>query len=268
MLAALAAAGCGGGGKSTGSSASTGATPANFDFGSNDPRRATAFGDSITLGVLGDPDLAPRALLKITSRLTTSNNYPNNLQNMLRGLDPTWRVINRGVAGEITQVGLGRFGSVLAADRPGFILIMEGTNDASRELDPSTIVGNLGSMVSLAQGNRTIPVLATIPPNFRNDSGAQGVISQANTLIRAMARSRGIVLAEIFDGMNDRSLFGSPDLGINDPLHPNEQGYVKMAGIWFTAMQRAIPAGPVATAPAPTPTPVPGGTAPAQTKRR
>src|SRR5262249_646410 len=155
-----------------------------------------------------------------------------------------------------------------AADRPGFILIMEGTNDASRELDPGAIVANLDAMVGQAQANQTIPLLATIPPNFRNDTGAQDVISRANTMIPALARSRNMVLAEIFDGMNDRSLFGSPELGINDPLHPNEQGYVKMAGIWFTAMQRAIPAGPVATAPAPTPTPVPGGTAPAQTKRR
>ena len=57
--------------------------------------------------------------------------------------------------------------------------------------------------------------------------------------------------------MNDRSLFGlRPD---TDPLHPNEQGYSVMAGTWFSAMQRAIPAARSASAPA-TPPP-PGGTA-------
>jgi lysophospholipase L1-like esterase len=59
-----------------------------------------------------------------------------------------------------------------------------------------------------------------------------------------MAQARGAVLVEIFDGMNDRSLFGvTPD---RDPLHPNEQGYAVMAGIWFGAMQKAVPGGATA----------------------
>jgi hypothetical protein len=39
----------------------------------------------------------------------------------------------------------------------------------------------------------------------------------------------GIVLAEIFDGMNDRTLFGVTS--DRDPLHPNEQGNRVMANI-------------------------------------
>ena len=51
-------------------------------------------------------------------------------------------------------------------------------------------------------------------------------------------------MAEIFDGMNQRELFGiSPD---RDPLHPNEQGYRVMADIWYTAMLQAIPGGATA----------------------
>jgi lysophospholipase L1-like esterase len=259
-LAVLAAAGCGGGGsRSTGSSTPTATTPANFDFGSNNPLRATAFGDSITQGELGSPGLTRRGLNlgSVTSRLVTSNNYPNNLQNMLRGLDPNWRVINRGVGGETTARGRARLPGVLGADRPGFVLIMEGTNDATDGFDPASIVGNLDSMVSRAQENHTVPILATIPPNFRNDPGARAIIDESNVKIRTLARNRGVVLAEIFDNMNDRSLFGTPDRGINDPLHPNEQGYVRMAGIWFEAMQRAFPApataGPVQPVGAATP---------------
>ncbi len=220
------------------------------------------------MGELGDPGLTRRGLglRSVTSRLATSNNYPNNLQNMLRGLDPGWRVINRGVSGETTAGGRARLPGVLAADRPGFVLIMEGTNDASREIDSASIVGNLDSMVSRAQENHTVPVLGTIPPNFRNDPGAQAIIDEANTMIRTLARNRGVVLAEIFDGMNDRSLFGTPDRGIDDPLHPNEQGYVRMAGIWFEAMQRAFP-GPATAGPAGPAQPV-GVATPSLSKRR
>ena len=233
----LAAAGCGGGHSSstTGPSASSSgaATPAGFDFGANNPRVATAFGDSITFGVL--------ELRTVRAGLSTSNNYPNILQGTLQGLDPGWRVVNRGQPGEPVESGANRIGGVLNADHPGVVLIMEGTNNASRGDDAGFIVANLQTMVNRAKANKTIPILGTIPPNFRNDPGAQDTIAETNPLIRSLASSEGIVLAEIFDGMNDRSLFGvAPD---RDPLHPNEQGYQVMANIWFSAIKRAIPGG-------------------------
>jgi lysophospholipase L1-like esterase len=123
---------------------------------------------------------------------------------------------------------------------------MEGTNNASRCDDAVFIVERLRTMVERAKSNRTIPLLGTIPPNFRNDPCAHDTIDAANGLIRGLASAEGIVLAEIFTGMNDRSLFGlAPD---RDPLHPNEAGYRAMANIWFAALKQAIPAGGTAVA--------------------
>ncbi len=235
-LAPLAAGGCGG--KSSASTASTSATPAGFDFGDNDPRKVTAFGDSITFGVL---ELRVRRL-----GLTTSNTYPALLQARLQALDPAWRVVNRGRGGEDTFHGVSRIGSVLAGDRPGFVLIMEGTNDASECESAPAIMGNLASMVNQAKARKTIPVLATVPPNFRNDPCAQDVVNQVNVLIRGFTQSENVVLAEVFDGMNDRSLFGqAPD---RDPLHPNDRGYAVMADIFYGALLKAVPGGVVAAA--------------------
>ena len=62
ILIVLLLAACGSGSKSTGSSASTGGTPSDFDFGANSPTRATAFGDSITRGVVGDRRHHPEQL--------------------------------------------------------------------------------------------------------------------------------------------------------------------------------------------------------------
>ena len=253
--------GCGGGGKATASSGdSPASTPSNFDFGQNDPLRVTAFGDSITLGVLGD-----RADGTV---LTTGNNYPNNLQLALRGLDPGWRVVNRGQGGERTFEGRRRLPGALGRDKPGFVLIMEGTNDAAEGDDPTVIVANLEAMVDQAKANRSIPILGTIPPNFRNAPVAQSIINAANGMIRTSARARGVVLAEIFNGMNDRSLFGSPERGIEDPLHPNERGYVRMAGIWFAAMQQAVPAATATAEPPTAPPPVAGSSETGQRARR
>ena len=236
-LVAVGILGCGGhSSDSTGPSKTT--STGQFNFGSNNPRTADAFGDSITFGVLEER--------KVGLGLDTVNNYPNDLQKLLQKLDPSWRVNNRGVGGEFVQDGAARIGTVIAVDHPGFILIMEGTNNASHCDDASIIVNNLKKMVDAAKANQTIPILGTIPPNFRSPQCAQDVIDEANTMIRGLASAEGIVLAEIFDGMNNRSLFGqSPD---RDPLHPNDQGYAVMAGIWFNAMKQAIPGGGTAVA--------------------
>jgi lysophospholipase L1-like esterase len=228
--AALAAAGCGGGSSDTTSSS---ATPANFDFGNNDPRKVTAFGDSITAGVLEEKrrDLG----------LSTSNNYPNLLQAKLRALDPAWRVVNRGVPGERVAAGLARLPFILTLDRSGFVLIMEGINDADACGDPSTVASTLRSMVGIVKANHAIPILGTLTPVFRNDPCAQDVVSRVNALLPGIAAAEHIVLANIFNGMNDRSLFGlAPD---RDPLHPNERGYAVMADIWYQAMLQALPGG-------------------------
>ena len=233
MLALVVAVfGCGHSSDTSGPSRGT-TTASSVSFGSNNPQTVAAFGDSITLGVLEER--------RIRAALETSNNYPNILQGLLQRLDPAWRVTNRGRGGELVQGGATRIGEVLRSDRPGFILIMEGTNNASRCDDAALIRANLRTMVERAKANQTIPLLGTIPPNFRNDPCAHDVIDAANSLIRALASAEGIVLAEIFDGMNNRELFGlAPD---RDPLHPNEEGYRVMANIWLAALKQAIPGG-------------------------
>jgi acyl-CoA thioesterase-1 len=233
-LALLAAAGCGG--HSSASTGSSSPTAGNFDFGTNDPKKVTAFGDSITQGVL---ELKRRDL-----RLTTTNNYPNILQSKLQSLDPAWRVVNRGVGGEHTSEGVARLPSVLAIDKPGFVLILEGTNDAHQCLDSVAAFNNLRTMVHTAQGNKSIPIIGTIPPSFRNNPCADDIIDEVNANIRGFAAAEHVVLAEIFNGMNNRELFGIAS--DRDPLHPNEEGYRVMADIWFQAMLQAIPGGATA----------------------
>src|SRR4029453_14476119 len=118
----------------------------------------------------------------------------------------------RGRGGEVVQDGATRISDVLRSDRPGFVLIMEGTNNASRCDDPAFIAGALRTKIEGAKANKTVPLLGTIPPNFRNDPCAHDVIDSANGLIRGLASAEGIVLAEIFTGMNNRSLFGWPPI--------------------------------------------------------
>ena len=108
-------------------------------------------------------------------------------------------------------------------------------------MDSRALINNLASMVRTAQANKTIPIIGTIPPSFRNNPCADDIIAETNANIHSLAASSNVVVAEIFDGMNQRDLFGiSPD---RDPIHPNEQGYRVMADIWFQAMMQAAPGG-------------------------
>lgn len=232
-VALLATMGCGGGDGGSSPTSTSPQTSASFDFGGNNPLRATAFGDSITEGVL---ELKRRGF-----GLTTPNNYPALLQGQLQGLDPAWRVVNRGKGGEHTFEGVGRLPSTLASDQPGFVLILEGANDAEACLDTNVASNNLRNMVRIARTNRSIPIIGTLTPSFRNNPCADDFINEVNNNIRGFASAESVVVAEIFNGMNRRELFGvSPG---RDPLHPNEQGYRVMADIWYQAMLQAIPGG-------------------------
>ena len=145
-IALLAAAGCGSGSSSR---PVPRCFPPSSGSGESGPKKVTAFGDSITVGIL---ELGRRDL-----GLATSNNYPALLQRKLRTLDPGWLVINRGVGGEETVEGVARLPSVLAVDQPSIVLIMEGTNDARKCWSADDAVRNLRSMVRIAKASQRDP---------------------------------------------------------------------------------------------------------------
>jgi lysophospholipase L1-like esterase len=205
--------GCGGKGSS-----SSGPTPLNpsLDFGQNNPSIYSAFGDSLTEGV---ERIGGRAVV-------TPNSYPVVLMGLLHGIDPAAQVANRGVGGETTSLGASRISGVLASDHPGFILILEGTNSLGE-----SIVSDLRTMVRRAKANKTVPLVATIPPQFASNEDKNRLIQATNGGIVAMAAQEGVPLVDLFTALQDRSLFSE------DGVHPNDSGYQVMAQTWFSAIR-------------------------------
>ncbi len=187
-----------------------------WDFGDNDPNKYLAFGDSITEGCPYGP----------------SGGYPIRLQRLLGGGAV---VVNAGVGGEITPQGVKRYESVLHNNKPGFVLILEGSNDATHfPKDVDTTINNLRFMVEKAKENATIPIIGTIPPMFGMHKWWELDVETRNARIRELAQEEDIVLADIFEAMKGRE-----DLFIWDGLHPNEEGYQLMAQVWYNAVQEA-----------------------------
>lgn len=183
--------------------------------------RFTAFGDSITTGVVS---LAPLVTLGLPGA------YPSQLEQMLLTRYPTqtFVVTNQGVSGETTRRGASRLPGVLDADRPEVLLLLEGTNNV-RGLSASTQADYLESMIEEAQERHVDVIIATVmavSPAFEDDH--RGVMAA----IRAL-NQRIIRLALEYNLGSPVDLFtlfeANPHLLGQDGLHPTMEGQARIA---------------------------------------
>jgi len=214
LLLALAGGGCSGGGDST-------------DFGDNDPSIVVAIGDSITFG-----------------------NHDNGIDSCdemyreIHGFCPRLEgltgktVINQGECGEKSAGGLDRIGDVLAAYRPGVILIDYSPNDVFE--GSNAVIGNLREMIAIARENKTVPILGTLVPAVGEHEGWMPFIKDLNTKILALCEEEDVPCADHFRAfVNDASYQEMPySLLDTDGLHPNSAGYELMAETWREQLMR------------------------------
>lgn len=188
---ALVAAGCiggGGGGKYD-----------NHDFGDNDRNKVVALGDSITEGFTCDDE---------------TKSYPTRIAEMT-GLT----VINAGVSAEQSSAAAARAGRVLDREKPGFLLILTGHNDAIFDRSPDSVINNIRSIINAALSRKTVPIVATLVPIGPPRRFATGPAREYSARIRELAREMKVELVDLEKefGENARSLQC-------DGLHPNDAG--------------------------------------------
>ena len=166
------------------------------DVGSNDPNVVAAVGDSITAG-----------------------SYPAQLAGMIHKT-----VNNHGVGGATADDGAARIGGVLAEDKPGYVLILYGANDAITSVDPDDTIAALSAIIGACKANKSIPVIATLTPMYTEHSIYDGNAKRISERIRTLASQTGITLCDLEKEFGDNeTLFQS------DGLHPNSQGDMVIA---------------------------------------
>jgi lysophospholipase L1-like esterase len=206
-----------------------------------------AFGDSVTEGTISSPCPAIDGFDTLWMRMAVvkPESYPYKLQGLLaaRYASQTITVDNEGKAGERVTPALERLPGVLDAATPEVLLLLDGFNDllaAGRQgtFDAAIphIAGVLEDMVKVGHSKHVTVLVATMPamdPSGCRGQGAPGV-TEMNDAIRRLAADEGAVLVDLYSGLG-----GSPAgvIGI-DGLHPTEEGYTKMAQVWFDAIQR------------------------------
>ncbi|MBI2837360.1 MAG: hypothetical protein HYX75_03545 [Acidobacteria bacterium] len=153
-------------------------------------------------------------------------------------------VINAGFPGEITAGGLARLPSVLASRRPGTVLLMEGTNDVTRNQSSRTIADNMLQMVLRCREAGSVPVLSTLIPRGPNDGFDPNntATGRANQLLRVSMIQNRIPYVDMFD-----AFLADPDYRDNlmeDHVHPNGRGYDVMGRQWYEGIARLGPRTP------------------------
>lgn len=198
-----------------------------------------AFGDSITSGEVTVPVGTALATGEPVLRqiVVPSAAYPTVLDNLLdaRYLAQTPTVINAGKGGEATADALPRFRSVMAANRPDVLLLLDGHNDLGNTTGALAGYNALVTMVREARAAGVRVFVATLVPSIpgRQRSQNLSLLALYNDAVRTMAAAEGAVLVDLYAAMLPEvdTLIGV------DGLHPNEAGYARMASQFFAAIR-------------------------------
>jgi len=154
-----------------------------------------AFGDSLTFGTGSDE----------------KQSYPARLEALIHRT-----VINGGVPGEVTGQGLERLPGLLEKCEPALLILCHGGNDLLRKMDENKAADNIRAMIRMAKGRGTDVVLIGVPK--------PGLFPSTAALYGDIAKEFDIPYEA--KALTDILSTGSLK---SDPIHPNADGYDKLA---------------------------------------
>jgi lysophospholipase L1-like esterase len=158
--------------------------------------------------------------------------------------------VNRGISGQITGQMLGRFQADVVNLQPRAVLILAGTNDIARGVDPASIQNNLTMMFDLADAHKIKVIAASIlpvsdhhkmanPSYERTKQRPLWAIQEMNKWLQAQCEQRGYVYLNYYPALAAADGQLAPNLS-DDGLHPNPQGYRLMAPLALEAIEKSL----------------------------
>jgi lysophospholipase L1-like esterase len=188
------------------------------------------------------PALSGRPVILCAGDSITADDYPRLLKEMLERDGLRVQVINAGIKGDNTAEYLGFLerSRIVERSEPRWVLLQLGTNDVRSDSHDTplpqfrrnleAILDRIGRQRN-RDGSTPRVLLATIPPipvevrwHFNAASRAR-VEAEINPAIRAVARERGLLLAD------HHALFAARPELLPD-VHPSPEGYRELAAAW------------------------------------
>ncbi len=188
----------------------------------SDGKTIIGYGDSITQGF---------PYVKEAGDGRRIGGYEPDLEVITRRFDWKTKVLNYGVGGEPTALGLNRLGNqTLGKHKAKYVLILEGTNDLIYYgISVDSTLYFLSKMIDKSRAFNVIPVIATLTPDTKFPQ--KNIPTSYNPRIKKMALQKNSVLADQYAATvsNWASL-------ADDGIHPNRAGYKVMAQAWYDAL--------------------------------
>ncbi len=164
-----------------------------------------AFGDSLTYGTGAEE----------------KDSYPVVLQSLIAR-----KVVRAGVPGEVTADGLVRLSAALDEYAPKLLILCHGGNDLLRNLGEQQAAANIRAMITLAKGKGVDVVLVGVPK--------AGLLLSSAEFYQKIAQEFAIPYeaAALSEILASRTLKA-------DTVHPNAQGYRKLAEALASLLQES-----------------------------
>lgn len=164
-----------------------------------------AFGDSLTAGTGA-------------SEKTT---YPAVLARLIG-----YTVINAGIPGETSAEGAERLATCLDRYAPDIVILCHGGNDILQKTDTKATIQNLRTMIETIQSRNISILLIGVPK--------PGLGLKAAPFYKDIAHEYGIA----YEGEALAEILSTPSLK-SDYVHPNAEGYARLAGSVAALIQRS-----------------------------
>ena len=178
----------------------------------NDRHTVAVVGDSISAGY-GD----------------CGGSWPSRLGGMLG-----CNVINKSSCG-IRAIEAGGLLSSAVSQKPGYVLIYLGANDAINNGDNDSVYGALSSMITTAQNAGCCVYVANLTPMIDGHSLFDGARRRLNGVISSVAGDTGANFVDLSGAFG-----GGNGLLQADGLHPNDAGQQKIADKFASALRGKV----------------------------
>jgi len=180
------------------------------------PITIVAMGDSLTEG-LGAPE---------------AKAYPAVLEGNLQKAGYTVKVINAGISGETSAGALSRTEWILRLN-PDILILETGANDGFRGVEPEAVKKNIAAIIRILQKRDVVVVLAGM--KMVKNLGEDYTSAFADVYPTLAVEFDVIFIPFILEGVA-----GDPELNREDGIHPNAEGYRKVAAVVQPYVEKAI----------------------------
>lgn len=163
-------------------------------------------------------------------------------------------ILNRGISGQTTSQMLLRLRRHGLSAHPAVVVIGGGTNDVRAYVGDAEVCGprlaaraleHLEDMATLSEAEGAVPIVAGVPPIRDTATVAQtrlrnpDVLADLDRAVRALCERRGWVFWDRRLPLSD--IHGELAANLTDDgLHPNDQGFERLAPSLATALAAAL----------------------------